>query len=140
MMRLRTDLSGRPLPRQNARLRTRLAKLEAAQRLGLRPAYSSLRCEAAAQAAYRRMMRLRAGLPAGPYLVLECKAAYHAARRARSGLGSAFRPAYSAPRCEAAAQAALPPCEAASGWPLGPALTPLECEVAYHAARQARSG
>ena len=67
-MRLRTDLSGRPLPRQNARLRTRLAKLEAAQRLGLRPAYSSLRCEAAAQAAYRRMMRFWAGLPAGPYL------------------------------------------------------------------------
>eukprot|EP00964_Phaeocystis_antarctica_P019038 scaffold10499_cov57-Phaeocystis_antarctica.AAC.1 len=72
--------------------------------------------------------------------LLECKAAYHAARRAQSGLGSAFRPAYSALRCEAAAQAALPPCEAASDRPLGPALTPLECEVAYHAARQARSG
>eukprot|EP00964_Phaeocystis_antarctica_P076293 scaffold47165_cov88-Phaeocystis_antarctica.AAC.1 len=70
-----------------------------------RPAYPALRCEAAAQAAYRRMMRPRAGLPAGPHLA-ECGAACHAARQARSGLGSAFRPAYSALRNKAAARAA----------------------------------
>ena len=103
-----------------------------------RHAYSSLRCEAAAQAAYRRMMRLRAGLPAGPPS-LECEAAYHAARQAQGGLGSAFRPAYSALRCEAAAQAAYRRMmRLRAGLPAGPHLA--ERGAACHAARQARSG
>eukprot|EP00964_Phaeocystis_antarctica_P006724 scaffold3637_cov90-Phaeocystis_antarctica.AAC.1 len=34
----------------------------------------------------------------------------------------------------------FPPRDAASGWPLGPVLTSLECEAACHAARQARGG
>ena len=51
------------------------------------------------------MMRFRAGLRPSLTL-LECKAAHHAARQARGGSGLAFRPAFSALRCEAAAQAA----------------------------------
>ena len=51
--------------RYSSRMTTRLAKLSG---LGLasRPAYSSLRREAAAQAAYRRARRLQAGLSARP--------------------------------------------------------------------------
>ena len=77
---------------------TRLAKLSG---LGLasRPAYSSLRREAAAQAAYRR------------------------ARLGGSSL--APRPSYSTPRCKAAAHAgSLPPHDAVPGWLASrPALT-----------------
>ena len=70
------------------------------------PAHSALRCEATAQAASHRAMRLRAGLSAGPYL---------AGMQGRVPRGSPHseRPRlclpaclYSSLRCEAAAQAA----------------------------------
>ena len=85
--------------RYSSRMTTRLAKLSG---LGLasRPAYSSLRREAAAQAAYRR------------------------ARLGGSSL--VFRPSYSTPRCKAAAHAgSLPPHDGfRAGWPPG---RPLPC-------------
>jgi len=64
--------------------------------------YSSLRCEAAAQAAYRRARQLQAGLSAGPYLarVQGCVHVTHAARQARGGLGLASRLARNALRWE----------------------------------------
>ena len=55
---------------------------------------------------HRRSMRLRAGRSAGPYLARMQGRAPHAARQARSGLGSASRPAYSSLRCKAAAHTA----------------------------------
>ena len=90
--------------------------------------YSSLRCEAAAQAAYRRARQLQAGLSAGPYLarVQGCVHVTHAARQARGGLGLASRPAHNALRWEDRCPGSSPPHDAAPGWPLGPALTLLE--------------
>ena len=132
---------GRPYP---ARMRGRAPHAARQARSGLgsasRPAYSSLRCKAAAHTACRRVMRLRAGLSGRP-LYLDAVQGREprgspSPRRPRLGHPACL---YSPPRCKAAAQASYRRMTRfRAGVLAGPYLAGVQGCASY-AARQARA-
>ena len=101
-----------------------------------RPAYSSLRCKAAAHTACRRVMRLRAGLSGRPLYLAAVQGRVPRGSPARGGPGLATRLAYIyiARRGARLLPGNLPPHDAVPGWPPGLPIARCECEAAAQAA------